>query len=168
MTGKSPQSSRYRARLHKERAIEGTWEDTFLTALALHPVISKACEVANVDRRTVFARRKSDSEFNEAFETAWEAGIDRVESTLIKRAEGIEQDVFDKNGEHKGTRKEYSDYAAAKFLEARRPDFYYRPRKEVIREGEDPAAAMARAVCAAIAAASGSVPKVEEERQEGT
>ena len=143
----------------RPRAIPGAWEKPLLEALALHPVLGQACIAAGVERTAVWDRRQADSEFAAAYTAALEAGIDRVESMLVKRAEGINHNVYGKTGEIIGQRKEYSDYAAAKFLEARRPEFYYRPRKEIIREGEDPIAAMARAVCAAVAAGSASVPQ---------
>lgn len=68
------------------------WKLPLLTALRHYPVLHHACEVAKVDRTTVWRRREADPEFAQAYEEAMEAGIDRAEKEAFRRAvDGFEE-----------------------------------------------------------------------------
>lgn len=64
------------------------WESAFLAALRHCPVVQNACDLAMVDRTTVWRRRQADKGFAEAFDEAMEAGIDRAEKEAFRR--GVE------------------------------------------------------------------------------
>lgn len=71
------------------------WKTPFLRALTEVPVLRHACEAANVHRDTVLKARKADPEFDEAVESAMEAGVDRAEQEAFRRAViGFEEPVI--------------------------------------------------------------------------
>jgi len=61
--------------------------ENFLEALkALGGNISKACEKAQIGRRTIYEWKKADEKFKEDMEDITESTIDHVESALYKNA----------------------------------------------------------------------------------
>lgn len=64
------------------------WRPAFLASLRECPVIQRACDLAMVERSTVFRRRQTDKEFAEAYDEAMEAGVDRAEQEAFRR--GVE------------------------------------------------------------------------------
>lgn len=70
------------------------WKPAFLAAIAEVPVLRHGCDVARVHRDTVLKARKADPTFDEAVETAMEAGVDRAEQEAFRRAVvGFEEPV---------------------------------------------------------------------------
>lgn len=147
------------ARKQKPHVVTGTWERPFFDALRECPVIGTACDAVGVSRRGVFDRRRSDPKFEQDMLDAIEDGLDRLEAAMFKRGRGVKRTVYDKHGEARGEQEVASDYAAQKMLEARRPETWHRPRKEILREQTevDPAE-VARQIRAQLDAMDATVP----------
>lgn len=62
------------------------WKPAFLTALAMWPDVSKACEAAGISRRTAYRERQADEDFALAWHDAMNVSLDKVEAALIERA----------------------------------------------------------------------------------
>ena len=70
------------------------WVQPFLEALRETGVIERAATAASVRTATVYARRKSDADFEAAFENAMEDAIDTLEAEARRRAvQGWEEPV---------------------------------------------------------------------------
>lgn len=96
------------------------WIDPFLTALAQVGLMTKACEIAGVDRVSVWRRRKLDPDFAAAIDDAIDMATDRVEAEAIRRAvDGIEEAVWH-NGVAVGKKIVYSDSLMTLLLKGRR------------------------------------------------
>lgn len=73
------------------------WRAVLLEALRTVPVLQHACEVAQVERTTVWRAREREPEFAAAYDDAMEAGIDRAEQEAFRRAVvGYVEPVIDK------------------------------------------------------------------------
>jgi hypothetical protein len=84
------------------------YKKRFLEKLAAGNAPSIAAKLANISRPTIYNWKRDDQEFSAAWENAVEAGVDKVETALVKRAI--------KN----------SDAAAIAYLKAYRPERYAR------------------------------------------
>jgi hypothetical protein len=84
------------------------YKKLFLEKLAAGNMPTVAAKLAGISRSTVFGWKKEDQEFASAWDDAIEAGVDKVETALIKRA--IKDDTP----------------AALAFLRAYRPERYAR------------------------------------------
>jgi hypothetical protein len=63
------------------------WEPAFLAALEETGVILKAAQAAQIGRKAVWIRRKTNPEFAAAFEDALKAGALLLEAEAIRRAQ---------------------------------------------------------------------------------
>jgi hypothetical protein len=61
---------------------ETGWKSKFLIALANKPYVSVACKEANISRSRVYALKKTDEEFSDAWDMAMEDGLDGIEHEL--------------------------------------------------------------------------------------
>lgn len=85
----------------------------------------EALEAVGVTRTTMLQWRK-DPEFLEAFQAAYDDGMDLVEAEAMRRAvKGVEDPVF-YMGEVVGHKRVYSDALMQRILEGRRPEIYSR------------------------------------------
>lgn len=119
----------------RSRAKPLTWEQAFLDSLRKLGNITLACEAAQIDRSTPYARRDADEKFAAAWDDALEESIDRLEAEARRRAEeGTLKPVF-YQGDAVGFIKEYSDTLMVLLLKAHRPE-KYRERTDVTSGGE--------------------------------
>lgn len=73
------------------------WKPAFLASLASVPVVQRACDAVGIERCNAYRARKADKAFAEAWDEALEAGIDKAEAELFRRAvDGFEEPVIDK------------------------------------------------------------------------
>lgn len=106
------------------------WAPAFLEAFADCGNISRACEVADVDRRTFYRRRDADKQFAADVREADKIATGRLEDEAWRRAhDGTERPVFGSGGAgigsvQVGTVREYSDTLLIFLLKARRPKKY--------------------------------------------
>ncbi|HEX2863050.1 MAG TPA: hypothetical protein VHN99_00665 [Deinococcales bacterium] len=96
----------------------------FLTLLAEDPNVSRAAEEIGVARSWLYQQRNTDPAFAAAWDEAVEHAVETLESEVRRRALGWDEDVFNKDGEHTGARRVYSDNLAMFLLKAHRPDRY--------------------------------------------
>jgi|SRR5262245_24976732 len=103
----------------------------FLTALAACGNVRQAARTIHAAPDTVYAHRKTDPAFAEAWEQALHAAMDIVlEPEAIRRAvQGVERAVFHR-GEQVGVQREYSDTLLIFLLKGWKPD-RYKERSEV-------------------------------------
>lgn len=64
----------------------GIWKDDLVAALAVCPVVGKACQFAGISRSQAYACRGRDPEFAARWDDALEDGIDNLEYALHERA----------------------------------------------------------------------------------
>mgnify|MGYP000193316460 CR=1 FL=1 len=70
------------------------WAQPFLTALRATGVVSVAARRIGISPTTVYARRKSDADLDQAIEEALEEATDVMEAEMVRRAvEGVEEPV---------------------------------------------------------------------------
>ena len=65
---------------------EAAQREQFLAALSQTASVTRACEIANLPRRTVYNWRAMDPEFARAWEVALDLGTDALEDEAIRRA----------------------------------------------------------------------------------
>lgn len=115
-----------------------------LAALAETGNITRACELAGVDRRTFYDWRDADPAFRQAVRDAFEAATDALEAEARRRAfDGLLQKKFTKGGEpvidpatdEQYFEREYSDTLLIFLLKAHRPH-KFRERFEVKHKGK--------------------------------
>lgn len=86
--------------------------------------VSRACELATIQRRTVYDWRDADRDFATAWDEAVEFGTDELEEEARRRAYmGVDEPVF-YQGEECGAIRKYSDTLLIFLLKGRRPDKY--------------------------------------------
>ncbi len=105
----------------------------FIAAFKERGAVCHACETAKVSRATVYRWREDDDDFAQAWEDVKDAAVEILEKSLYERGIGWEEDVFDKNGRHTGTRKRHDTTAAIFWLKGARPH-KYRERRHVEAE----------------------------------
>lgn len=100
------------------------WHEPFLEALREYPVLQHACDIAGVNRTTVWRARENDPAFAQEVADAMEAGIDRAEREAFARAvTGWREPVF-YQGEQCGEVLKKSDAMLALVLKGRRKSVY--------------------------------------------
>lgn len=160
----------------REKARHGAWIEPFLKALEANGGhVGKACKSANVNRSTAYTRRKRDEEFAQAWDDLIEYGIDSIEETAQRLArDGVEEEVYDKEGKLSGTKIRHFPTLQIFFLRNRRPEQYNKRvgyGEGTVITAEDQAAAMgiAAMVVEGVAQMLGSVPvwTAEDEPDEG-
>ena len=110
------------------------WWAAFFDAFRETGIVKEAAAIAEIDRSTVYAERKSDPEFARLWEEIEEDTTQAMEREAIRRGmTGVEKPVFHK-GEVCGHVKEYSDTLLIFMLKSRRPEVY-RERHEVQHTG---------------------------------
>jgi hypothetical protein len=96
----------------------------FLTVLAQGGNVSKACEAADIARRTVYEYRDRDPDFAAEWDEAQEQYVNKLEEEADRRAhDGVENPVY-QGGELVGFKREYSDTLLIFRLKALKPDKY--------------------------------------------
>lgn len=108
---------------------DGKKESPALKALILEGLrqsmsVTKAAELAGINRVTAFEWRNKDPEFARQWADAVEAGVDRLEDEAIRRAhDGTAKPVFYKDTKV-GEIQEYSDTLMTLVLRGKRPKVY--------------------------------------------
>lgn len=97
--------------------------------------VTRAAAICCIATNTLYEGRKTDLEFNAAWEVAAQRGFRRMEDEARRRAyEGVDEPVF-YQGEVCGHIKKYSDYLMSLMLKAH--DKKYRERTELVG-GDNP------------------------------
>jgi hypothetical protein len=105
---------------------EVPWVPAFLDALLLGKSVKDAAAAAQVSATTVYSRRRTDEDFQSAWDEAITVGTELLEGEAQRRAyHGVDKPVFHK-GEVCGHVREYSDALLTRLLEARKPEVYRR------------------------------------------
>lgn len=100
------------------------WYPGFLASLREVPVVTRACDVAQIDRSTAYRARERDEAFSKDWDDAMEAGIDRAEQEAFRRAvEGTDKGIWHQ-GVLVGSEKVYSDAMLGLILKGRRKKVY--------------------------------------------
>lgn len=106
-------------------------QEVFLEAFATVPIITHACRIAEVGRRTYY-NWIEDEDFARRVKAALRTGLEVLRREGWRRAvEGYEEPVF-QGGVEVGTRRRYSDTLLAKFLEAGFPEDFGRARDQLL------------------------------------
>ena len=110
----------------------------FLSMLAQTANLLKSAEYAGISTSIVYKRRKSDPEFKEQYDEAWQAGYEILEGECARRAfEGYDQPVF-QQGMQVGVIRQYSDALAMFLMKGNKPmKFKDRASSEVSINGPD-------------------------------
>lgn len=92
----------------------------FLEQLGVDGNVSRACEVAQLQRKAVYEKRNGDPEFEKDVQAAFEVATDKLEAEARRRAmEGVEEPVFHQGVEVARVRK-YSDSLLGLMLKGNR------------------------------------------------
>lgn len=95
----------------------------FLEQLGVDGNVSRAAEVAQIQRKTIYERRNSDPEFEKDVQAAFEVATDKLEAEARRRAvEGVEEPVFHQGVEVARVRK-YSDSLLGLMLKGNRKKY---------------------------------------------
>lgn len=124
-------STRQRARI---------WQKGFLSVLRESGNVRLACEAANIDRSTAYARRHADAEFAVAWNDAMEEAADLLEAEAWRRAyDGWEEPVYGRVGKDRdgqvGLVRKYSDSLMQTLLKGHKPE-KYRERQNIEHTGK--------------------------------
>jgi|TARA_Y100000034_G_C6803937_1_gene360803 hypothetical protein len=93
----------------------------FLEALTEHANVSLAAGTAKVPRKTVYNWRQQDEKFRDAWDEAWEIGVDAMEEEAWRRGvQGVDKGIYH-NGKKVAVERQYSDNLLMFMLKARRP-----------------------------------------------
>ena len=96
----------------------------FLAAYAECGTVTRAAEIAGIDRQTYYDWSKSDPEFVKAAEAAYDMAGERLEQEARRRAvEGVQKPVW-YQGRECGVVTEYSDTLLIFLLKGAKPDKY--------------------------------------------
>lgn len=96
----------------------------FLAAYSECGTITRAAEIAGIDRGTHYNWIKEDTVYAKACDAAYEQAAERLEEEARRRAvEGVQKPVFYK-GEECGVVQEYSDTLLIFLLKGAKPDKY--------------------------------------------
>jgi hypothetical protein len=86
--------------------------------------VSKACQLAEISRRTIYNWKSEDAEFAAAWEEAVDFGTDELEEEARRRAfAGVDEPVF-YQGSECGMIRKYSDTLLIFLLKGRKPETY--------------------------------------------
>tara|TARA_R110000764_G_scaffold147568_1_gene235491 strand:- start:1487 stop:2026 length:540 start_codon:yes stop_codon:yes gene_type:complete len=107
------------------RARQQTVKNGFLKALEEGASVSRACRDLGVSRSAIYLWRRTDQKFTDEWLAAEDAGTDRMEDELWRRAvEGVEKPTGFYQGEPGAFVREYSDTLLIFGLKGRRPEKY--------------------------------------------
>ena len=96
----------------------------FISAYAECGTITRAAEIANIERCTHYAWMKDDPDYVKACEAAYEQAGERLEEEARRRAvDGVEKPVF-YQGKKCGVVNEYSDTLLIFLLKGAKPEKY--------------------------------------------
>lgn len=98
--------------------------------------VKKACEMAGIDRTTIWDYRKSDPKFAAQYDIALDKGIDLLEAEAKRRAfEGVDEPVFYQGGKC-GMIRRYSDTLLMFIIKGNRPR--YKDKVELSGDNSSP------------------------------
>lgn len=97
----------------------------FLARLRHHSNVTQACEEIGFSKVSLYAHRKRDEEFAQAWDEAAKDGVQCLEDEAKRRAMGYEEKVY-KNGVYVGKVRKYSDLLLLALLNAHWPEKYRR------------------------------------------
>ena len=100
------------------------WIKAFLTQLSVNGNVSAACDAAQIDRKAVYEKRKSDPAFAAQWDTALEIACDSLEAEAWRRAvNGVNSAIYSQ-GKYVADEVKYSDALMQTLLKAHKPDKY--------------------------------------------
>jgi hypothetical protein len=108
----------------RRRKIPPNAREAFLEALAAGWSVTHAAERAGYARQRFYELRERDNSFEMAWEEALEAGLERLEDELVRRATGYDEEVFDGEGKLIRRVRKYDTPALVARLKALRPERY--------------------------------------------
>lgn len=123
----TPKKARKKTRRPQMRA---DWRPAFLASLSLVGNVTEAARAAKIDRTSVYAERRRDQQFAQAWDDAMDMAADELELEARRRAyEGVEEPVFGSLGGKSGsgeigTIRKYSDTLLIFLLKGARPERY--------------------------------------------
>lgn len=121
------------------RSIPDTKREQFLDALGETANVSKAAAVTGISRQRFYRLRDADDTFAQAWDAAFEQGVDALEEEALRRAiEGEVNKVY-YGGKEIGATRKLSDSLLMFLLKALRPERYKeRPAAETNEQGGAP------------------------------
>lgn len=112
------------ARSTKSTLKKARWERRWLEAFRREKSVAAACKSANLDRSTVYKRRKENEEFARQWDEIENETIDLLEKSAMARAiAGHDNPIFF-DGQEVGRKREYETALTIFMLKKRRPDIY--------------------------------------------
>lgn len=112
----------------------------FLAAYSECGTITRAAEIAGIERKTHYDWLKADAVYAKACDAAYEQAAERLEEEARRRAvEGVQKPVFYK-GEKCGVVQEYSDTLLIFLLKGAKPDKYAERTHTVVAVTPGPSA----------------------------
>lgn len=99
--------------------------------------VTRACEVAEISRRTPYQWKEDDPEFRELLPVAEAMAADHLEAEAFRRAyEGVEEPVGFYKGEPSAYVQRYSDTLMIFLLKGAKPDKYAERHQHTGKDGE--------------------------------
>jgi len=107
----------------QKRLVPHTWKAGFIESLQKTGNISASARLVGVDRKAAYDARGTDPIFAAQWDDAIEEATDALEFEARRRAlDGIPVESYDKDGNIRSTRMEYSDTLMIVLLKAHRPE----------------------------------------------
>lgn len=123
MTEAQKHTPKKKKRKIQKRLVPHVWKAGFIEHLRKHGNISAAARSVNVERKAAYDAKQTDLDFAAQWEDAIEEATDALEAEARRRAlEGILVESYDKDGNLRSTRMEYSDTLMIVLLKAHRPE----------------------------------------------
>lgn len=123
---KKPDTHAIKKRPEKRSGVvikESEWNYLLLEIARCGGNVTKACEIANIDRHQAYHRREEDDEFARDWRTAEELGVDGLIDEGRRRAfQGVERPVY-QGGKKVGSITETSDSLLMFMIKAKRPEY---------------------------------------------
>lgn len=102
-----------------------TKQKLFLNTFILNPSVRRTCEIVKVSTVTFYNWMHKSKDFSMAFEAVKLMGIQTLEDEVVRRAlEGVEEEIFNKDGKVIGRKTKYSDTLLMFFLQGNAPQRY--------------------------------------------
>lgn len=119
--------------------IQAAKRKAFLATLAETGAVATTCRTMGLSRAMVYAWRKADSEFAEAWDASLDCAASSLEAEALRRAvDGVQRPVF-QGGVLVGHVTEHSDRLLEVLLRAANPSKYGTSRLQVAATVEPPA-----------------------------
>ena len=123
MTEAQKNTPKKKKRKIQKRIVPHTWKAGFIESLRRTGNVSVAARTVDIERKVAYNAKETDPIFAADWEDAIEEATDALEFEARRRAlEGIPVESYDKDGNLRSTRMEYSDTLMIVLLKAHRPE----------------------------------------------